>query len=92
MNKHYSQCADNKPQLLITRECIISRDYRVPICNEFADVLIQERTKRGLTQYALAKFAHETRPGHQIGRASHCRRAFFNWLGQFLNWKTQSSS
>ena len=37
-------------------------------------------------------WSHETRPGHRIGRGSHCRRAFFNWLGQFLNWKTQSSS
>ena len=37
-------------------------------------------------------WSHETRPGHQIGRASHGRRVFFNWLGQFRNWKTQSSN
>ena len=58
MNKHPAKQADSKPQPVLTRECTIPRDYRVPICNQFADLLIQERKKRDLTPYALAKYAH----------------------------------
>ena len=58
MNKHPAKQADSKPQPVLTRECTIPRDYRVPICNQFADLLIQERVKRGLSQYAVAKYAH----------------------------------
>ena len=58
MKKQDAKPAETNPQPFITRECTIPRDYRVPICNEFADLLIQEREKRGLTRYAVAKAAH----------------------------------
>ena len=58
MKTQHSKRADSKPRPFITRECTIPRDYPVPICNEFAELLIQEREKRGLSRYAVAKYAH----------------------------------
>ena len=58
MKTQKSKHAGRTPQPFITRECTIPRDYPVPICNEFADLLIQEREKRDLTRYAVAKYAH----------------------------------
>ena len=58
MKKQHSMLVVRQPHLFITRECIIPRDYRAPICNEFADLLIHEREKRHLSRYAVAKHAH----------------------------------
>ena len=57
MKKQHSKRAVSK-RLPLPKASTIPRGLPAPICGVFADMILHERCKRRLSQYAVAKHAH----------------------------------